>query len=482
MNTIHVPLPPELWLDISSYLERLDHLSLVQVNRRFNQIFIPALYSDIIIKGPDYYIMDGHPVFLDSPDAASRFFLAGRTRGLLERLQKDAELRQCVRQCKISTFRAPFRDMTPSEAGQAPYVVFETLVEDIFQLVATLPSLERVKIHLSEIPAQCFFMLCQLPDIDITTSAVTMYGKVDLSEFTSFKVGRLVFETSNVRPAIPSIVEMTLSGSLRELSLNTESRGVLKKLFTEHMQRSTPSLPLLEVLEIGWIDAQYFDFFRATPNLLELRLKGITRLQLGTSTLNSDLLPRLRRFSGHHSLLPCFVRGRPVMSITTRDTTGTPHPDFWAYDDNITLSPLGMNFGSSTPVLKLVWVDCTRNRELLQYLVDRNPGILHLDVTPTVPYTKVLLSERLDIVEQLKQLRELYIRSLQHVPSTDSLLWEKETCERLRRKGSAMLTSVSFSTLIDWTRKVDSELWTPSGEGLPVYRMYMAKLQPIASH
>jgi hypothetical protein len=83
----------------------------------------------------------------------------------------------------------------------------------------------------------------------------------------------------------------------------------------------------------------------------------------------------------------------------------------------------------------------------------------------------VELRARLEVIKELKELHTLYIRCLEHVPSESTFSWEREQCEWLQNKGSNSLTSISFSTLIDWNREVGSSHWIPSGSGMPVYEL-----------
>ena len=73
---------------------------------------------------------------------------------------------------------------------------------------------------------------------------------------------------------------------------------------------------------------------------------------------------------------------------------------------------------------------------------------------------------------QLPELRTVELPTLTHVPTVRTLKWEIERCQELRRMGSKYLVSVSFSTLLSWTRHPeDDTLWRPSGPGMETVRL-----------
>ena len=51
------------------------------------------------------------------------------------------------------------------------------------------------------------------------------------------------------------------------------------------------------------------------------------------------------------------------------------------------------------------------------------------------------------------------------------MAWEREQCEWLQKDGSSSLTSISFSTLVEWSWERGSSVWVPSGAGTLVYNL-----------
>ncbi|KAG8828457.1 hypothetical protein FRC18_009768 [Serendipita sp. 400] len=394
---------------------------------------------------------------MSSPEYTSRDqVLKPKARRLLETLEKTSRLRGYVR-------RYP------------QVLLFAETVKEIFILVGRLPSLELVTLHRLDIPFKWIFYICSQPNISlgIVISACSVYDLVELPSDRSFNLTSLSISTSNIRGCMPAMIQMTtLSSSLRELRLDTSHTWTLQDLFKKHMDSPGISLPKLEILEIYAIDLDHLEFFRSTPNLVDLRFKMGVRLELGSSPIPVNLLPKLRRFRGHTPSFKAFITGRPVTDIETADTTGFSYMNNLGADDNIAFEDFSPNFGSSVDILSLTWRNCTRNQALLQYVSEQCPKIQHLDLTPTVPYTKEELEKRLQTVKGLKMLRSLRITSLEHVPTVRNLGWERRQCEALTSEGSPHLVSISFSSLIDWNRKIDSKTWTPSGDGLPVSEMF----------
>ncbi|KAG8828458.1 hypothetical protein FRC18_009769 [Serendipita sp. 400] len=452
---ISFALPPELWLHVADYLTRADFRSLIPVNRTFFDLFTPSLYSDIIIAGT------GRGQILKPK--ASR---------LLEMLEKTSRLRGYVRRCMIMNLRQN-RKLTSSEPTNPQVLVFAETVKEIFILVGKFPSLELVTLQRSDVPFEWIFYICSQPNISlgIVISLCSVYGPVELPSDRSFNLTSLSILTSAIRDCMPAMIHMIrLSSSLRELRLDTT--WTLQDLFKKHVDNPGISLPKLEILKIYRINLDHLEFFRSTPNLVELRFKMGIKPELGSSPIPVNLLPKLRRFSGHTPSFKAFITGRPVTDIETADTTGPSSMSSLGTDDNIAFEDFSPNFGSSVDILSLKWRNCTRNQALLQYVSEQCPKIQHLDLTPTVPYTKEELEKRLQTVKGLKMLRSLRIMSLEHVPTVRNLEWERRQCEALTSEGSPQLLSVSFSSLIDWNRKIDSKTWTPSGDGLPVSEMF----------
>jgi hypothetical protein len=205
----------------------------------------------------------------------------------------------------------------------------------------------------------------------------------------TFTAKSLILETSQFRLSTPTITKLILGGSLRELVLSSHAQAPMVTLSETHTSQGSPQLSNLEILEIGWLSSEYLNFFKSTPNLIELRVKGLGRMELGPEPLDPKILPKLERFTCHNQYLGVFVRNRPIKSIVTRDSTGISHAFHLGQDDNSPFGGYGPNFGSTTVLESLTWNNCTRNREVLQYVVEHNRKIMHLEVTPALAYGRV---------------------------------------------------------------------------------------------
>ncbi|KAG8754374.1 hypothetical protein FRC14_005151 [Serendipita sp. 396] len=380
---ISFALPPELWLHVADYLTQADFRSLVPVNRTFFDLFTPSLYSDIIIDGTGY-------AFMSSTGYTSRDqVLKPKARRLLETLEKTSRLRGYVRRCMIKNVKQNKPPFSP-EPTNPQVLVFAETVKEIFILVGRLPSLELVTLERFDIPFEWIFYICSQPNISlgIAISFCLVYGPVELPSDRSFNLTSLSILASNIGDCMPAMIHMIrLSSSLRELRLDTS--WTLQDLFKKHVDSPGISLPKLEILKIYRINLDHLEFFRSTPNLVDLRFKMWIKSELGSSPIPVNLLPKLRRFCGHTPLFKAFITGRPVTDIETADTTGSFSRLFLGADDNIAFEDFSPNFGSSVDILSLKWLNCTRNQALLQYVSEQCPKIQHLDSTPTVPYTKV---------------------------------------------------------------------------------------------
>lgn len=478
-------LPTELWHDIASYLHQRSHYSLVLVNKRFHSIFLPILYSRIQIIGPSTRIVSS-----DAQAAAeigSRYSLAGpRASAILDIMDSNESLRSWVHECSITNFW-PRRRTPLLGFGKATTHSFEGLMSSIFTLVGKFPSLKTLSLYSVTVPATCilYAFTQQNQSLYISDNCVC-YGETEVDPNTVFTVARFRPHSSSLQT--PLIIQATLGGSLRELFLTHTENASLRRFLEAHINHGSITLPNLELLELAWTAQQYLPFFTMTPNLKELRFKTALKLDLGTSLLDSKAIPKLSRFSGHNSLLKTFTCGRPVTSIETNDTSGVVSVGFLGQDDNVLLTTLGHFFGAASNVKKVVWNNCSRNRELMEYLVQFNPEVGHLTLTPSTYYTKVRsaennrghslidsqeeLHDRLGILKALKNLRTLNIYSLRHTPCEESLNWERTQCEYMQAEGCQLLTSISFTTIIQWHRLDLNSKWAPSGVGMDVYDIY----------
>jgi hypothetical protein len=389
----HTPsLPTELWQDIASYLEQKDQLPLLLLNRSSQAIYSPVLYRRPIIKGPDERIGELHEN-LTREESQSKFILAGPATSRLLRRLESGETRGWVRHCQIAGFRSqiPWISWNKDSDQISPaFRAFQTLMWNIFTLVGSFPSLKSVEILNAEIPSDSLYYICSRPHLSLSIAivGVAFFGTNEVEPGTQFTVVRFNSEVSQLRHVMHSFIILTLGCSLRELALGTEADMHLRRFYQAHMDYAGVSLPRLELLTISWILTEYLPFFRATPNLIELRLRGMVKMALGNGPLDASLLPKLQRFYGHNCFVPFFVTGRPIHTIDTRSSTGR-HVLFLGQEDNIVLLNMMPRFGSTVDVRNLIWDNCNSNRAVLQYLVDCNPKINLLELTPTLPYTKV---------------------------------------------------------------------------------------------
>jgi hypothetical protein len=379
-------LPTELWRDIGSYIRRQDHCSLVVVNKHFNAVFLPVLYSHPIITGPSGSIIDKQFPETEKP---SRYVLAGTPASLvLDKLEKDEIIRKSVRECTLSRFW-PSSKTSLFGFGSAPMHSYEGLMTSIFILIGKLPSLRKLNLVRVQIPTTCMLYICTRPNqtLDIYDNMAGFYGTVNIEPETTFTVSTMRFHSYIFEN--PIVCQIAMGRSLRELHIaGGEHRGV-RHFYEAHIDSGTITLPNLEVLDIGWFNALYLPFLKMTPNLRWLRLRTSLMLELGTNPLGIDAAPKLCHFTGHNSYLKVFTKGRPITTIVTRDSSGEVSRVFTGQHDNIALSELGPFFGAADDVREVVWEKCSRNKELMAYLVQHNPRVVHLTMTPSVDYARV---------------------------------------------------------------------------------------------
>lgn len=387
-------LPTELWQDIASHLEQKDQLSLILLNHSFEAICSPVLYQRVIIRGPEQPIAEMSATI--TPDESqSKFSLAGPAASrLLQRLEASEETRSWVRDCEIKSLRSQIAWISWNKDPDliSPiFKAFQALMVDIFMLVGSFPYLKNLCLLRAEIPSESLYRICSRPNqsLSIAVIGIAFFGTNDITPDTPFTVARFNSEVSQLRHVMPSFITLTLGSSLRELALGTEAEMHLRKFYQAHMDYPGVSLPQLEVLTIGWFIGQYSAFFRSTPNLVELRLRGMVRMPMGNTSLHPSLIPKLKRFYGHNSFLPFFLPSRSVHTINTRSSTGPGHTVYLGQEDNTSLTDLGPCFGSAVDVVDLTWDNCNQNRALIQYLVSYNRNIVHLELTPSLPYAKV---------------------------------------------------------------------------------------------
>ena len=369
-------------------------MPLLLLNHSFHALYSPVLYRRVIIKGPDEYIGD-ITEDITRGEFESKFTPAGPVAArLLQRLESSEETRIWVQSCQITSFRSlsawvlwdgnPNLD-SPMSRG------FQTLMWNIFILIGSLPSLKSVKLIRAEIPLESLYHICSRPhlSLSITVIGVSFFERSEVEPDTPFTMAKFYSTASQLRHAMHSFTILTLGCSLKELALGREVDTHLRKFYQAHMDYPGISLPRLETLAISWILTEYLPFFSSTPNLTELNLRGMTRTSLGNGPLDPSFLPKLQKFYGHNCFIPFFVTGRPVHTVATWSSTGSGSSVFLGHDDNVVLEDMAPRFGSKVDVRILTWQNCTSTRGLLLYLVAHNSKITRLDLTPTIPFSKV---------------------------------------------------------------------------------------------
>ncbi|CAG8714772.1 15222_t:CDS:2, partial [Acaulospora colombiana] len=410
MSTKYSPtLPVELWHNISSHLDQKDHLSLILVNRTFYAIFLSELFTTIVIalrpsvafarfnfndKSSNTVREKIRPIPTNLID--SRLSVLGEPIcSLLEMLHSKPELRSYIRRCELR-----FLSFSSSPPSLSSAEQFDP-VDYIISLVGDLPHLEEVTLHGVKILVRHVAYLCSRPHLalDLVFENSTIIGRLELQDATNFTVNYLKFLNSFIYPTNnPTLSAIVAGGSLRELIL-TEPSGVIQAFLKFHAAQGNASLPRLQILELAWLNAQYFGFFESTPNLIELRLIGPHHINLVEEPLPEGTLPKLQSISVHSSFLRIFVPSRPVKVINTGEDKSFLHP---------------------SQTLRLTWTNYTRGKELFQYIVEYNTQLVHLEV---VMAKEVYECARL--LKGLEQLRTLYLKASTRPPALQAL-WNRD--------------------------------------------------------
>lgn len=346
-------LPTELWAEIAKEetLNTEDYYSLTLVDRRFRDIFTPALYSSIGIHiGIHSYLRD---TLYSSPDA-SRFELVD------SRLQRLLDLFVCSPLHRQFVHQVDFRTMYPPPVQldeNIKYSYFDELTESIMALIAWFPSLQVLKLSylrfeldsiLRLVSSSSSGLLLEMYHCFITGEA-TINVQSTLSSLACYKL------------PIKILVPLISGASLRELHIGI-SLGQLESA----LKRYNLSLTSLRSLSVPDFTNGALNFFKNTPDLSKLSIRR-------DSTSHDDsplplhwknMLTRLEHFSGQKDFIPLFVSSRPVVSIDCREYEALP-PD------------LGPLFGSQVVVRDIQW-SSDEPWEILPYLVKHNPKVQDL--------------------------------------------------------------------------------------------------------
>ncbi|KIM28625.1 hypothetical protein M408DRAFT_308028 [Serendipita vermifera MAFF 305830] len=482
-------LPTELWANVASYLEREDHLSLVHVCRDFHNIFYGSLYSNLLI-GPS------HPAYWEeSQYVESSIFaqLGPETSSLLKRLETDEDLRSRVRTIEIKYLlkQTTYRwEEDPNEP------LYDAFVGAIIRICRDCPLLQRVTLSYALIQAKWVIYLASHPrqHLDLYLEGTQLYGRpesmMETVEDNNPEIGPSITVrsltasyTASAAPLWIEIISRLLSStSLKRLGLSsTPSFGLLSAL-NKHRQATSN----LESLTVSVLDPCVVDLFVRLPNLRELYvIQTVAFRLLAPSDIPpahgpTSALTKLEAISIDARLIPAFTSGRNITSIRARDMIPARSNGF-APLTPVNAGTFGRQFGSEVMVRTLEWEKCSRIDEVLDYLLEMNPGIWHLTIIPANEPSQEEFTAYLAKFSQLPELRTLEFPVLIHVPSPSTMAWEMEKCQSLRKDGLKSLVSVSFSAFLTWTRHPEDEvIWRPSGPGTetvkPTYNLIIGPL------
>ncbi|KIM28624.1 hypothetical protein M408DRAFT_23668 [Serendipita vermifera MAFF 305830] len=477
-------LPTELWTNIASYLKRKDHLSLVHVCRDFHGIFYGPLYSSLLV-GPRRYT-HWEP---EKHVGSSRFAQIGpESSSLLERLEADENLRKTVRTIEImhldkKTIGYPYRwEEDPTEP------LYDAFVGDIIRICRDCPLLQKFTLNNSMIQVKWLIYLASHPgqQLDLYLDLVQLYGHSgSAAETTDYGVpekGPSITARSltSTRASWSSAILFEVSRLLASKSLKVLNNPSISDsdLFLALNKQGLGLTSNLESLTVSSLDRRAMHLFRQLPNLRYICALGMTEYpSLALSNIPpghgpTSVLTRLESISIYPHLISAFTPGRNITSIRTLDRLHSYANDFVPLIP-VNAGTFGRYFGSEVMVRTLEWNYCSRTDEILNYLLENNPGIWHLTIIPTgAPASQEAFTAYLTKFARFPELRTLVFPTLAHVPTPRTMAWEIERCQELREAGSKSLVSISFSALLTWTRHPDDEtLWRPSGPGMETLKL-----------
>lgn len=363
-------LPPELWLDIASNLSTKDLLPLFLINRRFSQVLLPTLYSTIRIKFP---ALSDHPRLPPgSQTLASCTALAELPAGrLLQTLESHPELHAYVRCCWVIGLSSCTSLYGSEDLEELMDVQeYDRYHGAVLTLIGRLPRLQTLHLYHSHLRIRWILHLAIQPSLrlSITMNHCALYGEDTTDEpFTLSKLSySYIFGSKAVRRSLHSIA---FHAPIQHLGIGNN----FKRTFANHMQAEEPLLSHLKVLELATPELRLNDdFFKSTPNLTTLDLIGNVESFTWTN-LPHGAIHKLETFKGDSRCIPMVTAGRSVTQLVSNDPKSGTALDLYA---------LGPHFGSNKPLRIVTWTNCIRPAGLLQYILDHNPEIQDLKITP----------------------------------------------------------------------------------------------------
>lgn len=329
-------LPTELWIDIGSQpcVRRMDLLALMRVNWAFHDIFIRVLYSSVHIhfETPANItnLSDSRPTFSPSVQC------------LLDRLESDNRLRNCVQECKIT-------DSTPiNRQDQNQY---EEFVAPLMTLVGELPNLGNVYLVNLTCHVKWFTYLASRPALRLSIGIwrCTPYGDVMHSgPYTAISL------SSN--GLIGDVRHIAFGASLRRFDLSFI--GTMN-LLASHSRLGSPILGALRELYIYDFYPDLINLFRCTPNIVELKFRSQGSINDVNPNGWDGVARKLESFQGDKVLIPLLIVGRPIRSI---------HLHFHQIRREPILRYFGLDFGSTVPLRQVILPYSRYLEESIEYV------------------------------------------------------------------------------------------------------------------
>jgi hypothetical protein len=291
---------------------------------------------------------------------------AGR---LLQRLESHPELHAYIRCCWVIRLSTSFSAYSVREGLDLDE--YDRYHGAVLALIGRLPRLQTLYLYHSQLRLQWLLHLSVQPHFRLSMNIhnCTLYGEDTTDE--PFTLSKLSFSEIYASEAVHKLFYIIVFHAPIE---HLRIKDALTRVFATHIQAGKPILSKLTVLELvtlGMPEIDY-DLFKSTPNLTTLDLSGNHDLFTWTN-LSHNAIPKLETFKGNSYCIPMVTAGRQITQLVSNDSKAI---------GALKLHALGPHFGSNKPLRIITWTNCIRPEGLLQYILDQNPEIHDLKITP----------------------------------------------------------------------------------------------------
>lgn len=338
-------LPTELWAQIitDNCLELEDRYSVVLVNKQFNSICTPFLYSNLRISL--------------NPNNSS--WMKPSISWLVDRLADSKKLRSYIRRCSV--IGKPQSILLQGGSTDEESVL--TLLEHLILLLVDCPRLEIVSFHNLQLRAGLVSYLASTPDPPLSMEIHGCYisGLMDRNKI--YTVRSLKLTGSGVSDLWPLIS----NASLESLSL-TDGLYTTPASFVDQ-------LTSLKHLHIASLTGDMIWLMNKAPNLVELTFDFLSMIH-PLSQEWERTLPKLEKLKVFPQLVPLLTAGRPLKSVIIA-----------SYDDRPFRIP---HFGSNKPILNVHWDTVADPTDFIYYLIEKNVEVENFSSNkPIITFKKV---------------------------------------------------------------------------------------------